>query len=137
MLKRIYLIKPKDYYMEQGSLITCNFFYNFYLLKTLNAFFSKQRFCTRCARFLKKFSTNYFQMFYVYSRHKYQWSDKAAFKIFNFIILKLTKKVLENFCLNCHHFVILQNKKNPLPHFRAMVILIKKIFNLFVSDDAD
>ena len=55
---------------------------------------------------------------------------------------KLTKKeqrksILEYFCLNCRQFVILQNKKGRLCNFRAMVILIKKIFDLFVSDDAD
>ena len=45
--------------------------------------------------------------------------------------------IFENFCLNNRHFVIFQNKKNPLPHFRAIVILINKIFGLFVSDGAD
>ena len=62
--------------------------------------------------------------------------------MFNFIIVKLTKKeqkksIFENFSLNCRHFVILQNKKNPFRYFRAIVIPIKKIFDLFVSDDVD
>ena len=115
-----------------------NFFLkSFYVPKTLNAFFSKQRFCAQHARFLKKFSTDYFQIFYVYSKNKYLWRDEAVFEIFNFIIIKLTKKV--DFCifLNYRHFVILKNKKNLLRHFRSMVILIKKKFYLFVSDDAD
>ena len=73
---------------------------------------------------------------------KYLWSDEAVLKSFNFIILKLTKKeqkksISEIFCLNWRHFLIFQNKKNPLRSFRAMVILIKKIFDLMVSDDAD
>ena len=68
------------------------YYYNFYVPKTLNGFFSKQRFCARRARYLKKFSTDYIQIFYVYSKHKYLWSDKAVFNILNFIIIKLTKK---------------------------------------------
>ena len=123
-------------------LSVSNFFYNLYVPKTLKAFFSKQRFCARRARFLNKFPINYFQIFFIYSKHKYLWSDKAFFNIFNFIIVKLSKKeqkksIFEYYCLNCRHFVILQNKKNPLRYFRAMVILIKKFFYLFVSDDAD
>ena len=47
------------------------------------------------------------------------------------------KLISENFCLSCLHFVIFQNKKSPLRHFRAMVILIKKFLDLCVSDDAD
>ena len=43
----------------------------------------------------------------------------------------------EQLCLKCRHFVILWNKKNPLRYFRAMVILIMKIFDLFLSDNAD
>ena len=31
----------------------------------------------------------------------------------------------------------MKNEENPLRHFRAMDILIKKLFELFVSDDAD
>ena len=45
--------------------------------------------------------------------------------------------IFENFCLNCRHFVIFQNEENLLLHIRAMVILIKKIFDSFVLDDAD
>ena len=61
------------------------------------------------------FPTDFFQIFYFSCKHKYLWSDEAVFNIFNCII----------------------NKKNALRHFRAMVILIKKIFASFVSDDAD
>ena len=122
--------------------LSVTFFYNFYVTKTLNVFFSNQRFCYRRARFLKKFSIDYFQIFYVYSEKKYLWSDKAALNFFNLIIVKLTKKeqkksIFEKFCLNCRHFVILQNRNNPLRHFRAMVMLRNKFFDLFLSDDAD
>ena len=124
MLRRIRL----KYYMD----------YNFYVPKALNAFLLKQRFCTRRAQFLKKFSTQYFQIFYVYSKHGYLWNNEAVLNIFNFLIVKLTKKSKKvDFCLNYRYFVILQNKKNPLRHFRAMVIVIMKIFDLFVSDDVD
>ena len=91
VLRRIHLIKQKEYYMEQGSLLKCNFSFTIFVSKKLKTFFSK-RLCARHARFLKKFSTDYFQIFYVYSQHKHLWSDKAVFNIFKFIIIKLTKK---------------------------------------------
>ena len=72
------------------------FFYNLYIPKTLNAFFSKQRFSARRARFLKKFPTEYFQILHVYFKHKYLWSHEAVFQIFNFIIVKLTGKEQKN-----------------------------------------
>ena len=92
-------------------LSVSNFFYNFYVPKTLNAFFSKQRFCARRARFLEKFLTDYFQIFHVYSKHKYLWSDEEVCKIFNFIIDKLINKkqkksIFEILCLNWRNFVI-------------------------------
>ena len=67
--RRIHLIKQKEYYVEQGLLIKCKqlFFYKFYVLKTLNAFFSKQCFCAWRERFLKFFSTDYLKIFYIYS----------------------------------------------------------------------
>ena len=115
---------------------------NFYVPKTWNAFFRNNVFARGTHDFWRSFQPITVQIFYVHSKHKYLWSEEAVYNIFNFTIVKFSKNEQEKvdfwkilFKLSPSWF--LQNKKNPLRHFRAMVILIKRILDLFVSDDDD
>ena len=87
----------KKYWNMSGNFslfsgIKRNWFLQLYVNHMANLIHTFKGFCSRRARFLKNFSSDYFQIFYVYSEHKYLWSDEAVFKTFNFIIVKLTKK---------------------------------------------